>query len=133
MAERMSLCASNAAKHPALDAAKTTRGCRTNDEVTAERNEKALKKGANDAQKKSGINKAAQLENAAREKEKAIKNQPGASIESDLQIERMVRPRPPTRQPGHTKGESRCILNKKYPIPFSKPVETPPALATFQG
>jgi hypothetical protein len=100
MAERMSLRASNATKHPALDAAKTTRTCRTHEEVAAERNEKASKKNVATVQKNSGMQKTAKLENAAKAKQKALKNQPGSGIRSDPKIKRIIRQRPPADHPG---------------------------------
>lgn len=57
----MSLHTSNSSEHPALDAAKTTCICHTNEEVAAEHNEKALKKNAVTAQKNSGRQKTIKL------------------------------------------------------------------------
>ena len=76
MAKWMSLHTSNATKHPALDAAKTTHIHCTDKEVAAKCNEKASKKNKATVQKNSGMWRTAELENAAKQKQKALKNQP---------------------------------------------------------
>jgi hypothetical protein len=102
MAERMSLRTSNATKHPALDAAKTTHMRHTHEEVAAERNEKASQKNAAKIQRNSGIRRTAELENVAKAKQKALKNQPGSAITNDPKI----RQRRPT---DHPEGELRLF------------------------
>ena len=90
MAEQISLHTSNATKHPALDSAKTTCICCTHEEVAAKRNEKASKKNKATVQKNSRMQRTAELENAAKQKQKALKNQPGSAIRSDPEIKCII-------------------------------------------